>query len=66
VPSGELEVFVTGEALEMLRADGHLFQDGSSLVRHYRSFMAEIALEKYQQSEERSQVIVLKAADVSG
>ena len=64
-PSGGLEVIVTGEALEVLRAGGHLFQDGTSLVRHYRSFITEVALEKSLQAGERSRVVVLGATDIA-
>jgi len=65
-PLGDLEVIVTGAALEVLRGSGYVFQDGGSLIRHYRSFIAEVALEKYQESEERSQIVVLNASDVAG
>lgn len=64
-PSGEIEVIVTGEALEVLRAGGHLFQDGISLIRHYRSFIAEVALEKYHQERDRSRAVVVDATDVA-
>lgn len=41
---------VTGEALDTLREGGGIFQDGASLVRYYRSFIAEIAREKHDES----------------
>jgi hypothetical protein len=65
IPSGNLEVVVTGEALEVLRDSGNPFQDGVSLVRHYRSFIAEIAMEKFHESGARSHSVVICASDVS-
>lgn len=64
-PSGDIEVIVTAEALEVLRGGGLPFQDGASLVRHFRSFLAEIALEKLQLSEGRPEPVILTGADVA-
>lgn len=47
--SGEFQVIVTGEALEVFR-DGQPLQDGVRLIRHYRSFLIGIAMEKLQVS----------------
>lgn len=63
MPSGEIEVIVTGEALEVLR-DGQPFQDDASLIRHYRSFLAEIAKEKLQLSG-GCRPVILTGADVA-
>lgn len=64
VPAGMLEVIVTGEALDTLREGAGIFQDGTSLARHFRSFIAEIAREKHDESGCIAMRIVLGRADV--
>ena len=64
VPAGMLEVIVTGEALNTLREGADVFQDGGSLVRHYRSFISEIAREKHDEGGCIAMRIVLGQADV--
>lgn len=64
VAAGMLEVIVTGEALDPLRIGAGVFQDGTSLVRHYRSFIAEIAREKHDENGCLAMRIVLGPADV--
>jgi hypothetical protein len=59
-----LEVIITGGALDTLRERAGLLQDGTSLVRHYRSFIAEIAREKHEESGCIAMRIVLGPAEV--
>jgi hypothetical protein len=45
-PEGDLRVRVTAEALERLRPGAGVFNDPASILRTYRSVIAEIAVEK--------------------
>lgn len=62
---GVLDVLIKGEALEVLR-EGHVFQDGASLVRHYRSVIAEIAREKHAEGSRSTTQVVLTGLDFAG
>jgi hypothetical protein len=61
-PDGDLSVIVTGDALASLR-EGHVLQDGASLVRHYRSVIAEVAREKFAESGHTKRQIILTGSD---
>jgi hypothetical protein len=61
-PDGDLSVIVTGDALASLR-EGHVLQDGASLVQHYRSVIAEVAREKYAESGHTKTRIILTGSD---
>lgn len=51
VPSGEMEVVVTGEALASLRAEDVALRDGASLAFYFRSLIAEVASEKVAEAK---------------
>ena len=59
---GSLDVVVKGDALELLR-EGHVFQDGASLMTHYRSVIAEIAREKHAELGRSTMQVVLTGSD---
>ena len=58
----ELQVTIAGEALKLLR-EGRVFRDGPSIVRHYRSLISELALEKFEEDPQGAASVVLTRQD---